>query len=1058
MAAQGVDPVGDDRPGIEIRLLGPLEVDVDGARAELGGPRPRALLSLLALEAPAPVSVIRIVETLWDGQEPDGARNAVQVYASRLRKSLGVAGSAVRAVPGGYVLHVPAARVDANRFEQLVDAGQAQLTGGDPASAVDTLGRALALWRGDALVELGPAGDGLRARLEARRLAARTGLVEAELARGQHATVLPTVEELVRRHPLDEHLVACLMTALYRCGRQADALSAFAAAVQRLDDELGVDPGAELCDVHEQVLRHEVPHVAAPAAPAAAALPTASAPTLVACTDPVRDVAAALPPGRGLGRPRLPLVGRSADLDLAGALLADPRVRVVTLVGLGGMGKTRLSLEVARRHAADREALVVALAGTEDPAAVLPAVCRAAGLAPDWVREPPLEVAVRGLAGRRVLLVLDNLEQLLDRPGFDGAGSDVAGSGSDDVGLAVLDELLDRLPELTLLCTSRTPVGLAGEFLVPLGPLPVPPAGVVEPAEVLSYDAVRLFRERARAAMPGFDVTRENAADVATVCRMLDGLPLALELAAARVRLLPPATIAHRGDGRLTLLAEGPRHLPDRHRSIRAALDWSVALLDDDEKDVFARLSVFAGGWTLQAAEQVCAGADLDAPAALAVVGRLVDKSLVVADGSGRMWMLELVREYAAGLLAQAPGDALTAAGNAHRDYVLDLAERLALRLGGGLDPATRATLDAEAANFAVALGRLQAAGDTERLARLVVVLLEYWFYSGALADADRWLAVAQAPDVPARTRAKLHMTAGSLAFVSGDLRTARTEHEAAVAVAADLGDDMLLARNTTMLAVIDRYGGARDVALDRLAVARGFAERAASSAVLAVIDNERGEILLDLGRTAQARPLIQTLHDRARADQSLDQVATTGAHLALLSCADGDDVQARELIGTALTTAEETGVTPALADVLLVAGILELRLGEPATAVQGLRRALRVTRQVSLLVSLPGLVSLLGAALVRTGDLLAGARILAAGRAWRAARGMAVLYTLAAALVDAAEAEVDRRLAPDALRAATAAGEAAPFGSLDAVEALARATVVDIRQAGTRRASSTPS
>jgi tetratricopeptide (TPR) repeat protein len=415
------------------------------------------------------------------------------------------------------------------------------------------------------------------------------------------------------------------------------------------------------------------------------------------------------------------------------------------------------------------------------------------------------------------------------------------------------------------------------------------------------------------------------------------------------------------------------------------------------------------------------------------------------------MWMLELVREYAAELLARLPGDAEAVARNAYLDHVVEIAERFDKRLGGP-DAATWAFLDAEAANFAVALSRLQAAGDMERLAHLVVVLLEYWFYTGALADAEHWLAVADAPDVPARTRARLRATAASHAFVSGDLKRARASFEAALADALTLGDDVILARTSTLLAVVDRYSGSPEEALARLAVARGHAVRAQAQATLAVIDNEIGEILLDRGDTQRARPLIERLRDRSRTDESLGTVATSTAHLALLAHLDGDDAHARELMAQALAVAEGIGVTPALADVLLLAGMLELSIGAPEAAATVLSRAVRVNHESALLVSLPMLASLLGVAQVRTGNLLAGARLLAVGRAWRAQRGIAMLYRLAAELTDAAQAAVAVRLSPQSRRAAAEAGAAVPFGSADALVSLTRATVVDIRRAELQR------
>jgi tetratricopeptide (TPR) repeat protein len=238
---------------------------------------------------------------------------------------------------------------------------------------------------------------------------------------------------------------------------------------------------------------------------------------------------------------------------------------------------------------------------------------------------------------------------------------------------------------------------------------------------------------------------------------------------------------------------------------------------------------------------------------------------------------------------------------------------------------------------------------------------------------------------------------------------------------------------------------------LRHLDVAREYACRAEVAQIVTVIDNERGEILMNLGRTAEARPLIETMRDRARADGSLSHLATTTAHLALAAYTDGDRDLAGELIRQALETAEQTGVTPSLADVLPLAGFLELQLGDPAAAVGILRRALTVNHEVRLLLSLPDLASLLGAALARTGDPVAAARLLAAGRAWRQARGLVSGYTLIAGVIDQAEVDVAGRLTQEAMHAATAAGESAPFGSVQALEDLTKATVVDIREASQR-------
>ena len=1031
------DPPGRPDPALEVRLLGSLDVVVDGASVTIGGPRARALLSVLALEPGAVVSVGRLVETLWDGEAPDGATNAVQVYVSRLRKALGPAGAALQSAPGGYRLNLPPEAVDVGRFERLADRGRSMLAT-DPPAAAAALRDALGLWRGDALAELGPAADGLRARLEARRLATWIDRVDAELALARHAAVLPELEELVRRHPLDEQLVCRLMTALYRCGRQADALAAHTAAASRLDDELGVDPGAELRALYQQVLRQEVPP-----APQQRPVPDPAAPN-PAAPDPAAPAApqVAIPP------PRSALVGRVADLETALQRLADPQVRALTLLGLGGTGKTRLAMELVRQWPPE-QVRVVALAGVEDPSSVLPEICAAASAVPSWAGERAVEVAVRALAGRPVLLLLDNLEQLLD-PGRPGDGT--PGVRAEQGWLADLEELLDRLPQLTLLCTSRTRLQLAGEHVLPLGPLPVPPEGVTDPAQVLEYDAARLFRDRAAAAMPGFDVTEQNAADVAAACRLLDGLPLALELAAARIRMLPPSEIVRRSGARLGLVGGGGRTLPDRHRSIRAALDWSVALLDPDELAIFARLSVFAGGWTLEAAEQVCAGPDLDQFEVLEVLGRLIDKSLVVADGSGRSWLLELVREYATELLAGQPDDAAQNAAAAHRDHYLALAERLVPAVRATHDQMTRAALAAEAGNFAAALDRVHGAGDGEQLTRLVVALLDYWFYAGALADADRWLAAAQAADVPGQIRAQLHLSAGNLALVGGDLTRASTAFQAAHAAAADLGDYVLLARISAARGVVDRFRGDLDGALDHLEVAERMATLAGADPLVIRIGNERGEVLGLLGQVSAARPLIEGLRSWAIGERSLGTVAMSTAQLALLAFIEGDRIVAMDLAGQALADAERSGVTPVLGDVLTLNGLLRLRLDDPAGATDVLRRAVQVNHEAAQLLSLPDTVSLLGAALVETGDLRAGVELIAIGQAWRIARGLAIGQPLAAEAITRAESVVAAGLSAEVIDAVHRTAGLTPFGSLGVLDLRTPATVIDLRAAPARR------
>ncbi|HET9657157.1 MAG TPA: BTAD domain-containing putative transcriptional regulator, partial [Kineosporiaceae bacterium] len=363
-----------DLAAVTVGLLGPLEVRVGDRPVSLGGQRPRALISLLALSAGRPLSTSRLVDALWEGNPPAAAANTVQVYLSRLRRALaGPDGNApLRTSAAGYTLDVPDDAVDVSRFERRVAEGHARLSAGDAAGSSRALRSALELWRGPAVPDLVGlrAGEAVIARLDARRLAAQVERIDADAALGRHAPLIPELQELIRLHPLHEGLVVRLMTALYRCGRQAEALAAYAEAATRLAEELGVDPGPQLSGIHGQMLRQEVPGAPAPG--------------------PARPPTAAV-----LSRPRHGLVGRSQELTRALELLADPRVRLVTLLGPGGTGKTRLALEIADRLAERPPpggVVVVPLSGVDEPAELLAEVCRTLDAVPAWSGEPLLDL------------------------------------------------------------------------------------------------------------------------------------------------------------------------------------------------------------------------------------------------------------------------------------------------------------------------------------------------------------------------------------------------------------------------------------------------------------------------------------------------------------------------------------------------------------------------------------------------------------------------------------------------------------------------------------------
>jgi predicted ATPase/DNA-binding SARP family transcriptional activator len=619
--------------------------------------------------------------------------------------------------PAGYRLVLEPDAVDAVRFQSLAAAGRDEL-GRDPRQAGRTLREALALWRGPALADAAGAGFAAApvARLEELRLGALEDRIDADLAGGAHDAVLAELDELVTAHPLRERLCGQLMRALAAAGRQADALAAYQRLRGRLVEELGIDPSAELQAVHLAVLRGT-----ATSGPGGAGPATATA----ARTNLRAHITS--------------FIGRADDLARIAAVLDG--ARLVTLTGPGGAGKTRLAGEAAARllERMPGGAWMVELGSVADPAdlpqAVLaPLGAREAGLLPalGGAAVPPLERLVEVVGDKRLLLVMDNCEHLV------GAAA------------ALVDHLLGRCPGLRVLATSREPLGIAGEVLHPVGPLAMPDEDV-PPGGAVRYPAVRLFADRAAAARPGFAVDEATVGPVLRICRALDGLPLAIELAAARVRALTPEQIAARLDDRFRLLAEGGPPVLPRHRTLRAVIDWSWELLGDAERVLLRRLSVFAGGATLAAAERVCAAPGLEGLAAdevLYLLAALVDKSLVAvgtaeATGEPRYRLLETVRAYGAERSQQAGED--RALRRAHLDWFLELAERAEPELRRADQLAWLARLTAERDNLHAALRTAVDGGDAALVLRLVGALGWYWFLRSARAEAGEWLDKALA-------------------------------------------------------------------------------------------------------------------------------------------------------------------------------------------------------------------------------------------------------------------------------------------------------------------------
>ena len=753
---------------MRIALLGTLQVRGDGGRpAAVGGPRIRALLILLALEAGQVVPAEWLIGQLWEGDPPAGAANALQSLVSRLRAALRAAGldrDVIESHPAGYRLAISRDAVDAYRFELIAERGAAALASGEPERAARLLREALALWHGPALADAAGAEFALApaARLEELHLAAVAGRIDADLALGAGPELVGELQAIVSTDPLAERPRAQLMRALYAAGRQADALAVYQEGRALLADRLGVDPSPELQDTYLAVLRHDLD-----LRQAAGAV--------------IHDERLPLAPGNTSVRaPLTSFVGRDEEVAQVGKLLAGDRL--VTLTGPGGAGKTRLAAELARAGQGSGRwpdgVWFIELASLADPGELVPAVLAALGVRETALfarsgrpeQPDPLQRLAAALAGKRLLLVLDNCEHLVE------------------AAAALADQLLAHCPDLRILGTSRQALGITGEVLWPVQPLAVPPgqAAGADAVDALRYPAVRLLRDRGAAVLPGFDVDERNVADVVRICRALDGIPLAIELAAARLRILSAAQVAQRLDDRFALLSGGSRTAMPRHQTLRGVVAWSWDLLDEPERVLLRRLSVLAGGASLGAVEEVCAGGPLAAAAVLGALIGLVDKSLVTAvptagDGPRRYRMLETVRAYGLERLAEA-GES-SSVRRAHAVYFLGLAEEAepALRTAGQLAGMRR--LVSEHDNIHAALRWTLDEDDAELAHRFGAALSWYWWLRGERAESAAW--ARQILDLPPRAGTAQARAACAVMACWPDLGQALVRDSVAAALAA---------------------------------------------------------------------------------------------------------------------------------------------------------------------------------------------------------------------------------------------------------------------------------
>ena len=743
-------------------MLGPVEVSDGGPAVTPTRAKERCVLAVLLAHANQVVSAARLAEALWPGPEfPDHAVRSVHTHVSRLRSTLGPAGERLVTRPPGYLLRVEPDELDAQRFERLL-AEARHRTGEQPGQALALLGQALELWRGPPYGELRDeefaVGDAVR--LEELWLVAIEERIDARLALGHHEEAVGELEARCAEHPLRERLRGQLMLALYRSGRQPEALRAFEAYRRMLADELGLDPSPELRDLEVKILGHDpglAPRPIAPRRPGPVATPVSS------------------------------FIGREAEVAEVTGRLAT--ARLLTLTGPGGVGKTRLGLQVAAA-VAERfpdGVVVCELAAVADPDAVAPAIATALGIQ----RRPDRTVAdsvVEVLRTRRMLLVVDNCEHVVD------------------AAASLLSAFVARCPQVTLLATSRERLAVEGEQVWPLRPLP-------------TGAAVQLFCDRARAVRPDLDCAGEARARIVELCSRLDGLPLAVELAAAQSAAMNPADLLNRLDDRFGLLDRGPRSAPSRHRSLRAVVDWSYERLSEPQRHLFDRLSVFAGSFTLEAAEEVCAGdgVERDVPH---LVADLTEASLVTLVGGSdvaRYRLLETLRRYGREQLEREGGE--NHWRDRHADYYVELARRADKGLGGADEGRWVRRLNAEVDDLRAAHRWLLSQGDADRALQLSASLHGY-AYRTFRAELFSWAeTAARLPG--ARGHRLLPLALGSAAtgaWSRGELAQARHLAEEGM-LAADGAPEGHLA----FLAL----GGAVELFVGDLAAARAHTRRA---------------------------------------------------------------------------------------------------------------------------------------------------------------------------------------------------------------------------------------
>lgn len=910
---------------LRFRLLGSTDMLVDDEPVPLPGAAERALLVLLLLSAGRIVPATTLIDRLWsESALPADPVNALQIRVSKLRRALrDVDPGLVTRERTGYRINVDPSAIDAEAFvAQLRQARTAATQGDYRDEHLQAYDEALALWRGQALADFPEEHWALAeaARLTELRLAALSERAQVALALGRHREVVADLEPVVSDDPTLESLAGQLMTALYRSGRQADALEVYTRTRTVLDETLGLEPSTSLRSLHERVLRQD-PSLGADADSALLAPAPVMAPTRQ------RGDGVAGAPG-ALTLATKPLIGRDDQLSSLATMLTDQRL--ISLVGPGGAGKTTLALAAAANAAQEfsHGAVGVRLAPVSDPNQVPVAFADALGVPLDGgaADRDIQDRLTRFLAGRDMLLLVDNCEHVVD------------------AAASVVEDILARCPGVTVITTSREALAVPAELQVLVGPLEVAPEHA-SPDQVLTYPASQLFAERARMVRPGLVLDEEDVRAVGRITRGLDGLPLAVELAAARMGSLSPTEIAERLDHRFALLTGGSRTAETRQQTLRATVDWSYTLLEPRDQAVFDRLSVFRGGWTLAAAEAVISDQTMAYGSVLDALGRLVERSLVVVDPgrTTRYRMLETLREYAAERLRA--GEHEETLAQRHAEFYRRFAQDSEMELRGHGQRDALVRLRAEQPNIRAALAWLSSPGGDIDAALTMAGALGLFWHLGRHLEGREALARLLAPGTGSTAATARALQAVSIVerpracLVHPSPRCAETAEQSLV-LFEELGDAPRAALSRVLLAVEGVTGAHRERSDELLQQAQGQFNADDDSWGQAVIGFVRMETALKAGHQDIAIP---TGRAAAAAFRELDDPWGLSAilyHLGWGLRQFGRYQEAARVLEEAIDVASSAGLYNTVQWALADLGVTHLHQGQPEQAEDMFNRA----------------------------------------------------------------------------------------------------------------------